>query len=173
MQFENNGDLEVLGKPAPLPTDLHMRRSSSLSPEACERAPVEYLVVSSFDCWCTSKCTWTIPSLVHYMLQMCYSAIVLQISSLPPLLMRKSHLYEWGRRLPLGEKKDFWFSTQSIVICLLADIVGDTEDVCKVNSHTNNDNVRQWAILNWGIGVLKGWELKMISSLGILVPISS
>ena len=135
-------------------------------------APVEYLVVSSLGCWYTSKCTWTIPSLAHYMLQMCYSAIVLQISSLPPLLMRKSHLYEWGRRLPLGEKKDLWFWTQNTVKCFLAEIVWDTEDVCKyikVESRLNNDNVRQWAIVNRGIGVVKGWELRMISSFGILV----
>ena len=148
-----------------------MRRSSSLSPEACEHQLNIWSCLVLAGC-CTSKCTWTIPSLAQYMLQMCYSAIVLQISSLLPLLMRKSHLYEWGRRLQLGEKKDLWFSTQSIVICFLAEIVGDTEDVCKyikVNSRLNNDNVRQWAIVNRGIGVVKGWELRMISSFSILV----
>ena len=97
----------------------------------------------------------------------CFADIIIAPSS-----DEKVALYEWGRRLPLGEKKDFWFSTQNIVICFLAEIVGDTEDVCKyikVNSRLNNGYVRQWAIVNRGIGVVKGWELRMISSFSILV----
>ena len=145
-----------------------MRRSSSLSPEACEhQLNIRSCLV--FSCWCTFH---------HWRTICCRCAIppfVLQISSLLPLLMRMSHLYEWGRRLPLGEKKDLWFWTQNIVICFLAEIVGDTEDICKyikVNSRINSDNVRQCAIVNWGILVLKGWEQGMISSLGILVHTS-
>ena len=55
-------------------------------------------------------------------------------------------------KTPIEGEKGFLILVAGIVICFLAEIVGDTE----VKSRLNNDNVRQWAIVNRGIGVVKG-----------------
>ena len=150
-----------------------MRRSSSLSPEACEHQ------LNIWSCLVLAAgALWSALELFHHWRTICCRCAI------PPLFCRYHHcpLFWWESRICTSEVEDFLWGRKRIfdfrhrtLKCFLAEIVWDTEDVCKyiiVSSRINNDNVRQCAIVNWGILVLKGWEQGLISSLGILVPTS-